>query len=140
MTGMTAEEIMTEDVLTIAETASLGSAYRALSELSIRHIPVVRGREVVGMLSDRDLRSIGFAIDRDLERTDNIENRLATPVSSLMSGNVLSVAPTTDVREIIDLMVEEKVGALPVIDEETNELVGLISYIDVLTALRDELD
>ncbi len=137
---MTAEEIMTKDVVSISETATIGTALRALSELSIRHLPVVRGHEVVGMLSDRDFRSLGLELGSDMESIEKLEQRLTPPVSSIMSGDVLSVEPSTEVSEVIDLMVEEKVGALPVVDSETTKLVGLISYIDVLRALRETLD
>ncbi|MBW2464399.1 MAG: CBS domain-containing protein, partial [Deltaproteobacteria bacterium] len=42
--------------------------------------------------------------------------------------------------EIIDLMVDEKVGAVPVVEGDSNDLVGLVSYVDVLRALRETLD
>jgi acetoin utilization protein AcuB len=136
---MTAEDIMTNDVLTIEETSSIGDAMQTMQEASIRHLPVVRGREVVGMLSDRDFRSLGLDAVMDMETMDAVRTRLSASVLTLMSGNVLSVDQSADIKDIIDLMVDEKIGAVPVIDEDTNDLVGLVSYIDVLRALRDEL-
>jgi acetoin utilization protein AcuB len=56
-----------------------------------------------------------------------------------MSTDVLSVDPETDVGEVVDLMIEHRVGAVPVVDADSEELVGIVSYMDVLRASRDLL-
>jgi acetoin utilization protein AcuB len=137
---MTAEEIMTEDVTTIDEGADVGAALEIMEEREIRHLPVVRGREVVGMLSDRDVRGLGLSMVHDLESLDRLQARLGAEVSSLMTGNVLTVNRVTDVKEIVDLLLEEKVSAVPVVEEDTNDLVGIVSYVDVLRAVGDALE
>ena len=136
---MTVEEIMTENVKTVRDTDSLGEAFELLAELDIRHLPVVRDDEVVGMLSDRDLRALGFNTVNDVESMDELRAALEGPVSNLMSGNVLTVGRSTDVVDVVDLMVTEKVGAVPVVDEGTSNLVGIVSYVDVLKAAREAL-
>jgi len=137
---MTADEIMTSDLVTVSETTSIGEAYRLLSELSIRHLPVVTGGEIAGMLSDRDFRSLGLDAVTDMERMDDLTARMSGPVAGLMSAGLLTVDRGAEVGEIIDLMVDEKVGAVPVVEGDSNELVGLVSYVDVLRALRSSLD
>lgn len=137
---MTADDIMTDDVTTIDEGATLGAALEIMEEQGIRHLPVVRGREVIGMLSDRDLRGVGLSMVHDIETLDRLQARLGRKVTELMTGNVLTVGPESPVAEIVDLMVEEKVSAVPVVNAEGNELVGIVSYIDVLRALRDAAD
>jgi acetoin utilization protein AcuB len=137
---MTAEEIMTDDVTTIDEGATLGAALEIMEEQGIRHLPVVRGREVVGMLSDRDVRGLGVSLVHDLEALDRLQARLGAKVTTAMSGNVLTVSRVTDVKEIVDLILEEKVSAVPVVEEDTNDLVGIVSYVDVLRAVGDALD
>lgn len=134
---MTAEEIMTDNVTTVDEGATLADALEVLSDLETRHLPVIRGGEVIGMISDRDFRSLGLDLVSDFENRDRLRARLQTSVSSLMSGDVLSVDRSTDVQEIVDLLLEEKVGAIPVVDGDSNELVGIVSYMDVLRAARD---
>ncbi|MFW5920289.1 MAG: CBS domain-containing protein [Polyangiales bacterium] len=137
---MTAEEIMSDNVTTVEETAPISEAVEALSELYIRHIPVVRGSEVVGMLSDRDLRSIGLSLVSDIEGLDKVRDRMSDPVSTLMSGDVITIDRSADLTEIIDLMMEEKVGAIPVVEEDSSDLVGILSYVDVLRAARSALE
>ncbi|MFW5877342.1 MAG: CBS domain-containing protein [Myxococcota bacterium] len=134
---MTAEDIMTENVTTVEESATLADALEVLSELEVRHLPVVRKGEVIGMISDRDFRSLGLDLVSDLENRDRLQARLQTSVANLMSGDVLSVDRSTDVQEVIDLLVEEKVGAIPVVEGDSNELVGIVSYMDVLRAARE---
>ena len=135
---MTAEEIMTEAVTTIEASQSLGDAVTIMEEQGIRHLPVLDDGQLIGMLSDRDLRGLGVSMVNDLESLDRLRSRLGAKVATVMSGDVLTVSPVTEVSEIIDLLVDEKVSAVPVIGGE-NELVGIVSYIDVLRALRDTL-
>jgi acetoin utilization protein AcuB len=137
---MLAEEIMTEDVVTIPETARLGDALQVMQERDVRHVPVVRGSEIVGILSDRDLRGVGAALINDMETLERVRTRLSAPVTTLMSTDLITAGRETSVEEIIDLFLEEKISAVPVVDEESGELVGIVSYLDVLRSLRDRAD
>ncbi len=136
---MRADEIMTEDVRTIEETATVGQAFEIMENEGIRHLPVVRGRELVGMLSDRDLRGYGLSMVTDLEGVERAKARLGSKVATMMSANLITVTPDTDVAEIVDLMLEERIHAVPVIEEESNELVGIVTTVDMLGAVRDQL-
>lgn len=129
---MIAEELMTQKPKTVSTSAKVRDALHLLQSLDIRHLPVVNeAKELVGMLSDRDLRSA--RLPPEAEGNGSV---LDLRVSEVMSADPLSVAPDTDVGELIDHLVENKVGAVPVVDEESGELVGIVSYIDVLRTLR----
>ena len=138
---MRAQDVMTEDVTTVEETAPLGMAYTLLSQLDIRHLPVVRGgSEVVGMLSDRDMRTLGISPPpADVESIERVQALLDEPVSSVMSSDVIRVSPETDLRDVVDLMVENKIGAVPVVEAGSSKLIGIVSYVDVLNAARDAM-
>jgi acetoin utilization protein AcuB len=89
--------------------------------------------ELVGILSDRDLRTLSisyFASDELVTPRLALDERVA----SIMSTTVLSVDLDADAAEIVDLMLDHKIGAVPVVDE-AGLLVGIIRYIDVLRAL-----
>lgn len=137
---MTAEEIMTHDPATISEVATLGEALEILSELEIRHLPVVRDGEVVGMLSDRDIRTLGLSMITDVEGMEGLRTSLGARVTTLMTGDVITVDQDTSIKEVVELMISEKVGAIPVVESGTSQLVGIISYIDVLQAFGNKLD
>jgi acetoin utilization protein AcuB len=129
---MIAEDIMTRDPVTVNERATIGEAWRLLAERSIRHVPVVREGDVVGILSDRDFRSLGLSLVADFESYDRARERLLAPVSALMSSDVVTVGRGASVADVLELLLEEKLSALPVVEDGTQELVGIVSYIDVL--------
>jgi acetoin utilization protein AcuB len=57
-----------------------------------------------------------------------------------MSTNVIAVDPEAEIGDVIDLLLEHKIGAVPVMPEDTREVLGIISYVDVLRGLQGVLD
>jgi len=132
-----AAEVMTENPRTILATDSVASALEALQSLEIRHLPVVdEENNLVGMLSDRDLGAVmkTFTEGEDAQRM--ILPLSQRRVADLMSGGVVSVDGDTALGEVIDTMLEQHIGAVPVVDGE-GTVTGIISYVDILRALGD---
>jgi acetoin utilization protein AcuB len=128
----TAHDLMTEDPITISLMAKVREAVRLLQTLDVRHLPVVdENGTLVGMLSDRDLRGLSFPQVIGDEYAGAIQTTLDAPIASIMSSDVVSVDVEADAAEIIDLMLDLKIGAVPVVDNDQT-LVGIVSYIDVL--------
>ena len=126
----TAQDLMTEDPITVRTTSTIREAARLLQTLDIRHLPVVDEEgALVGMLSDRDLRGLSpLVVGGDFEGSpDGLDAR----VSTVMSADVLSVETEDDLSAVVELMLENKVGAVPVVDGD-GALVGIVSYMDVL--------
>jgi acetoin utilization protein AcuB len=142
---MTAEAIMTRSVLTVKPATTVREAIRLIEDSDIRHLPVVDGTTLVGILSDRDLREyripvmleIEYLSDEDRSRASDI---LDTPVSEAMNTDMITVDSGESISDVIGVMIEYKVGALPVVDRTTTELVGIISYVDVLSYARELFD
>jgi len=132
-----ARELMTENVATVNPETSLAAALEIMQEKNIRHLPVVQDQRLVGMLSDRDLRGLGLRLVVDIESLERLESKLGATVGSVMSSNLLTVTEVTEAEEIIDLFVDEQVGAVPVVEGQV--LIGIVSYIDVLRAVREQL-
>ncbi len=121
---MNAGDLMTKDPRTIGSDESVGDAVDALVALDVRHLPVVSAEgELVGMLSDRDL---GGQYHRGLVPSAR--------VAELMSGPPVSVYEATPVEEVAELLLEHRIGAVPVVDADARG-VGLVSYVDVLRAV-----
>jgi CBS domain-containing membrane protein len=134
-TMLTAHDLMTEDPTTVSLKATLQKAISVLQTLDVRHLPVVdEAGALVGMLSDRDVRGLAFPEILGAEYVGNVQTALDAPVSSMMSSNVLSVDVEADAAEIIDLMLDQKIGAVPVVDGD-GALVGIVSYMDILRAI-----
>lgn len=129
---MNASDILTEDPMTVETDTSLLDAVEILQTLDVRHLPVVSpSGELLGMLSDRDIRNSGIPFTELTEPTEDVPT-----VADAMNADVITVTPGTTVDEIIDLMLENKIGAVPVIEPAAGDLIGIVSYVDVLRALR----
>jgi len=134
---MIARDLMTPNPLTVTPQASIAEAWDVMRELAVRHVPVVEDGVLVGMLSDRDLAQVDVArVLRD-EGADVLREELETPIVEVMTSDVISVEPETEVGEVIGLLLEHKIGALPVVEAGTREVLGIVSYVDVLRALQD---
>ncbi len=137
---MIARDLMTPNPLTVAPQASIAEAWDVMRELAVRHVPVVEEGVLVGMLSDRDLAQVDLARVLRVEGADALRGELETPIAEVMSSDVISVEPDTEVGDVISLLLEHKIGALPVVEPGTQEVLGIISYVDVLRALQDLLE
>lgn len=135
---MLAKDIMTENPVTATELMSVAEALGILYELDVRHLPVVRGRELAGIVSDRDLRA--FVQGSEDDAIDAIENARSATIGTFMNTDPVRVDPETDVTEIVELMLMHRVGAIPVADLDTGDLLGIVSYVDLLRVLQGILD
>lgn len=136
---MDVAEIMTRTVVSTGPSTTIGEALRLLEDQQIRHLPVVDDGQLLGMVSDRDLREYRLPLMQEVADPQYAGRLLDGPVSEAMATLLISVEGSEDVRVAIDLMVEYGVGAVPVVDRHNDELVGILSYIDVLRALRAAL-
>ncbi len=135
---MLAKDIMTENPVTATELMSVTEALGLLYELDVRHLPVVRGRELVGIISDRDLRRFSEADDD--EAIDAVESARSSTIGNFMNTSPVKVDPETTIREAVELMLLHRVGALPVADLDTGDLLGIVSYVDLLRVLQETLE
>jgi CBS domain-containing protein len=135
---MVVADVMTEKPARADAADTVRSVLATLLEMDIRHLPVVNEGELVGIVSDRDLRSVQAS---SLQGNDEAaQDLLELPISAVMCGNVISVDPETDLSEVVSLMLEHRVGAIPVVSADTSALVGIVSYVDVLRAASTVLE
>ena len=132
--GQCAADLMTRNPLAVHEDDSLLNAAAKMASKGVRHLCVVdvEGR-ILGMLSDRDLRSqVGQAV--------NAQGSTAAPgvaerrVQQAMTREARYVLPSTPVADLVNIFLVERLGAVPVVDTD-DRVVGIVSYIDVLRAL-----
>lgn len=123
---MLVQDIMKREPLVVASSATLGEAYQAMQERRFRHLPVVEGKKLVGVVTDRDLRLA----------TSSLGPRPFAPearVVDVMTREVRTAHPLDPVEDAARVMRELKIGCLPVIDGD--ELLGIVTGIDLLDAL-----
>jgi CBS domain-containing protein len=121
LTGLTVADLMATGVIAVHPRTTVDDAYAEMHAAQVRHLAVVDDRQhLVGILSDRDLlRGIGQ------------HRRGKHPVAEFMTRDVVSIAPTARAREDAELLLERKIGALPVLGEGL-ALVGMITATDFL--------
>jgi H+/Cl- antiporter ClcA/predicted transcriptional regulator len=117
--------VMTREVETVAVDATVGEVARRFQNHGHGAYPVMDGNgRCVGMIARGDLL-------REGEWTDD------TPIGSVASGDIVSVAPTDSVSEALELMVQEQVEHVPVIDGQ--RLMGMCTRTDIMRARRQQL-
>jgi acetoin utilization protein AcuB len=122
----TIERFMTPSPHTIGQEQPLSVAHRIMREYGIRHLPVLAGGKLIGLLSQRDLHFIETLRDVDPERVK---------VNEAMSQDVYAIGPRSPLREVAKEMAEHKYGAAVIV--ESGRVVGVFTTIDALRALSD---
>jgi acetoin utilization protein AcuB len=118
-------DLMTSDPLSVTAVETIGKAEELMGENNIRQIPVLNGQELVGIVTDRDVRAY-------------LSDALQTPVGDIMTTGPLFIAPDDDLKDAVEMLIEQKFGAIPVVDEAEG-LVGIVSYVDVLRNYLERL-
>ncbi|MCL4297281.1 MAG: CBS domain-containing protein [Anaerolineae bacterium] len=109
------------DVWIVSPGASVNEALKLMSDKNVGALPVTEAGKLVGIISERD-----YARKVILKG----KSSLSTPVSEIMTADVISVQPEQSMEECMTLMTQKRVRHLPVLVED--KLVGLISIGDVL--------
>ena len=88
---MNVKEIMTTSLVTASVKDTVGQALRLLEDQEIRHLPIVDEGRLLGMVSDRDLREYRLPLLEEIDEPEQADDMLATPLSEVMKGAVLSL-------------------------------------------------
>jgi len=131
---MLVRDFMTSEVTTLQETDSLLDARMVFVRSSFRHVPVLRGRQLVGIVTEHDIRQhspslLTGGVDQD-EYNRMLET---TPITRAMTKEPVTVLPNQPVYEAAQLLYSRRFGCLPVV--ENGELVGIVTTSDMLRLL-----
>jgi acetoin utilization protein AcuB len=129
-------DVMTKNPLIMTANETVGVADRLMVENHIRQLPVVDGSALLGIITDRDIRS--FMANSLLDESTR-NKALQTPVREIMTTEPLTLAPDDDLRDAVELLIEEKIGGVPVVDEAEG-VVGIVTYVDILRCFLHRLD
>jgi acetoin utilization protein AcuB len=123
------KDSMSRQVVALPPQATAGEALALCRERRIRHMPVLEDGRLVGIVSDRDLRSATPALG-DPARAEALGGIL---ISEVMASEVTTALPDDPIEEAANAMREKRIGCLPVVEDDN--LVGIISSSDVMEAL-----
>ena len=124
-------EVMSKKLITVSKTDSLKKAQDIMVAKSIRHLPVVAGKELLGIITESDIR--GAFMGKGTKTSSGKIRPLSpakTKLSDYMTPDPMVVVPETHIEDAALIIYKYKIGALPVIKH--NRLVGLISIMDIL--------
>ena len=122
---------MTREPVTVASDDTLLDAAARMADRNVRHLPVVDGeRHVVGILSDRDVRTVVGDWLRPFRPSDAVVRARTCRVGDAMTRDVFVVNQDAPFDEVVRVFTDQRVGAVPIVDD-TDRLIGIISYVDV---------
>jgi acetoin utilization protein AcuB len=128
---------MTPEPVTVDENDSMGEALMLMRRHQIRHLPVVNGNNLVGIVTDRDLRRASPSLLSGIAEDQYQEVLDSTQVAKIMTREPFTVRLDTDVEEAVRLLVDKKISSLPVV--KGPELVGIFTEVDALRMLLEVL-
>lgn len=134
---MKIKDIMTKEVATLGSEDELSLANDIMRLGRIRHLPVVSGEGVVGIISERDLFRSSLAQALGYGNKDSREVMKTLRIKDVMVKQVTTVPPDMELKDAVGLMVERKIGCLPVVQD--NKLLGLVTETDILMQYCKEL-
>lgn len=126
--------IMTQNVVTLRKSDSLEKAEKLFKKHHIRHIPVVSGKAIIGMLSYTDLLRISFA-DSAFEEEDYVDSVVYNmfTIEQVMVKKIVSAKSSNTIKEVAEIFSKSEFHALPVVDN--NILVGIVTTTDLINYL-----
>lgn len=129
---MQVQEWMNRDVLTVTPEESFRTAMHLIRQKGIRHLPVVEGKRLVGIVTDRDLRQAApsGATSLSIHELHYILEKVT--VREIMTKQVVTIRPDQTVEDAALLLLGHRIGGLPVVRGE--ELMGIITETDILQA------
>lgn len=129
--------LMSVPVITVEPKGSLDEIVDIFRRFHVRHVPVAIRKELLGIVSDRDVRrALGWSSVRDLQADATARvavARMPMNAAEIMQGNVETIAPSSTLGESVRRMLDRRIHSLPVI--ERDELVGMITQTDFVRAI-----
>jgi acetoin utilization protein AcuB len=127
---MVVRDIMTTEVVSVEETDTLLDAAMIFARSTLRHLPVLKNKKVVGIITQRDLRSFAPGLLSGVTSEQYQKVMETTSIARVMARNIHTVRPEQPVVEAVDLLYSNRVGCLPVVENE--ELAGIVTTTDML--------
>ena len=132
--SMVVRDIMATAITTLEESAHLIDAALILRRTGFRHLPIVSGDRLVGLITDRDVYRFAPSLLTDISPEEYNRVFETTPISRVMTRDLITITPDAPIQQAVALLHGKKVGCLPVVEED--KLVGMVTVTDMLEILH----
>ena len=126
---MKVKDVMTRNVAYINPASTVVEAAQLMQKHNVGSVPVCDENGIIGIVTDRDIIVRNIAHGKDPHQT---------PVKDVMTSEVTSVGPETEIRDVFGIMSEKKIRRIPVV--ENNQLVGIVALGDVATSAKQDVE
>lgn len=127
---MKVRDIMTTEVVTLKVDEALSLASDIMTLARIRHLPIVEGDRLAGIISQRDLFKASLDSVMGYDYGEARRHLKTVTIKEVMNEEVITIGPDTEIHEAGQLLIEKKIGCLPVI--QGNALLGMVTETDIL--------
>ncbi len=127
---MKVRDIMTTEVVTLKVDEELSLASDIMTLARIRHLPIVEGDRLVGIISQRDLFKASLDSVMGYDYGEARDHLKTVTIKEVMNEEIITIGPDTEIHEAGQLLIENKIGCLPVI--QGNALLGMVTETDIL--------
>lgn len=132
---MIVEEVMSRDLITISKDDTLFKAHDLMVKNSIRHLPVLNGRDLIGIITESDIRGVFIARPPGSPDEAVVLNPSNMKVKDYMTQNPITVQPETNIEDAALVIYKNKIGSLPVV--QNGKIVGILTIMDILGLFID---
>jgi CBS domain-containing membrane protein len=132
---MTVADLMTRDPMTATEGTSLLAVWERMTLARIRHMPVVRGERLVGLVTSRDVLSASPSrlVDEDEAMAREVLARI--PTGEVMKRELITILEDADLETACNVLIDHKIDCLPVVSAD-EALVGIVTATDFMKLTR----
>lgn len=135
---MLVQDFMTTEVTSLQDSDTLLDAAMIFVRSSFRHIPVLQGRKVVGIITERDVKQFAPSLLTGTTADEYNTIMETTPISRVMTKNPTTLRPDQPIFEAARFLHQRRVGCMPVV--ENGELVGIVTTTDLLRLLMKMME
>ena len=129
-------KIMSADVAVVQEGQPLSEVRKKMIDLHIHHIPIVKGKKLVGLVSFTDLMKINMVINGADERSIDTIIDQQFKITDIMSSKITKIKNTETIRQASELLIKGHFHSLPEVDND-DDIVGIVTSTDLIKYLND---
>jgi len=124
------KSILNPKLVTVSADERLDTVDDIMALGHVRHLPVVKAGELVGIVSQRDLLRASLSSISNVGLGEKRAFLTSIKLHEIMTRDVITITPETSIQEAAEIMADEKIGCLPVVND--NHLMGMITETDLL--------